>query len=91
MPNFNYTLVDQCTVVAYDPDRGKVEWRRCLRTYFRDTRKFPIVSIQVFEETITASWRGSVVTLFADSGKVKTYLRSMSYGKGATPVFSYPE
>lgn len=89
MPNFQYTLVDHCMVVAYDPDRGKVRWRRCLRTYFRDTHKFPMVSIQVTAETITASWRGSVVTLFADSGKVKQYYRSMSYGRGATPVFSH--
>lgn len=90
MPNFQYTLIDQCTVVAYDPDKGKVEWRRCLRTYFRDTRKFPIVSLQIYENTITASWRGSVVTLFADSGKVKQYYRSIVAGKGSTPVFSYP-
>lgn len=90
MPNFQYSLVDQCTVVAYDPDQGKVEWRRCLKTYFWNTHKFPAISLQIFENTITASWRGSVVILSAESGKVEQHYRSMFAGIGATPSFSYP-
>lgn len=77
MFNLHYSLVDNCTVVAYDPLTRQEEWRRSLRTYFRNTHKMPIIKLQVREQTISAIWMGSTVLLDSNDGKVLKYIRSM--------------
>lgn len=77
MFNLHYSVVDNCMVLAYDPQTREEVWRRSLRTYFRNTRKMPIIKLQVRAQTISAIWMGSSVILDSDNGKVIKYIRSM--------------
>ncbi|MEM6376990.1 MAG: hypothetical protein AAF705_02180 [Bacteroidota bacterium] len=77
MFNLHYSIVDNCTVLAFNPLTRKEEWRRSVRTYFRNTSKMPIIKLQVTELTVSAIWMGSSVVIDASNGKVLKYLRTM--------------
>lgn len=77
MLNLHYSIVDNCTVVAYYPRTMEVAWRRSVRTYLRNTRKVPIIKLQVTEHTVSAIWLGSSVVIDSSDGTVIKYVRSI--------------
>lgn len=77
----NYTFkVIHGTVVAYNPRTATEVWRRCLRTYFRNTQNYPRITLQASEDKVMAFWPGSTVFIDLKTGKVDKHIRSIFSG-----------
>ena len=85
MSKYFYSITDYC-VMAHDPSSGKEVWRRYLRTYLRDTKQVPMITIQVSTESILAIWKGESVAIDPDNGKVKWHKRAMF--QSSIPIFT---
>lgn len=85
MLNLHYSMVDNCTVLAYDPQSKTEKWRRSLRTYFRNTQKFPMITLHVQEGTVMAAWMGSYVIMESNYGTVEKFYRAMVID-GTAPI-----